>query len=62
MSDLKKYIAKRIRTDQEFADGFDEGCEQFKIGIILHLHAAQKLIWLMEYFLKPPCNRPVLGN
>jgi HTH-type transcriptional regulator/antitoxin HipB len=35
MSDLKKYIAKRKRTDQEFADGFDEGYEQFKIGIVL---------------------------
>ncbi|MEI6315435.1 MAG: hypothetical protein WCO89_11235 [Syntrophus sp. (in: bacteria)] len=35
MSDLKKYIARRKRTDLEFAEGFDEGCEQFKIGAVL---------------------------
>jgi hypothetical protein len=35
MSDLKKYIAKRKKTDKEFAEGFEEGYEQFKIGIVL---------------------------
>ncbi|MEK7374222.1 MAG: helix-turn-helix transcriptional regulator [Thermodesulfobacteriota bacterium] len=35
MSDLKKYIATRKKTDKEFATGFDEGYEQFKIGCIL---------------------------
>jgi hypothetical protein len=35
MSDLKKYIALRKRTDKEFAEGFEKGCEQFKIGVIL---------------------------
>jgi HTH-type transcriptional regulator/antitoxin HipB len=35
MSDLKKYIASRKKTDKKFADGFDSGYEQFKIGIIL---------------------------
>ena len=35
MSDLKKYIAKRKKTDKEFAEGFEEGYEQFKIGIAL---------------------------
>jgi len=35
MSDLKKYIAARKKTDKEFSDGFDEGYEQFKIGIVL---------------------------
>jgi len=35
MSDLKKYIAKRKKTDGEFADGFEEGYEQFKIGVVL---------------------------
>jgi len=27
MSDLKKYIAKRNKTDKEFAEGFEEGYE-----------------------------------
>ncbi len=35
MSDLKKYIDKRKRADQGFADGFEEGYEQFKIGVML---------------------------
>ena len=35
MSDLKKYIATRKKTDKEFAEGFEEGYEQFKIGVIL---------------------------
>lgn len=35
MSDLKKYIATRKKTDKKFSDGFDEGYEQFKIGIVL---------------------------
>ncbi len=35
MSDLKKYITDRKKKDKEFANGFDEGYEQFKIGIVL---------------------------
>jgi ribosome-binding protein aMBF1 (putative translation factor) len=35
MSDLKKYIKRRKQKDASFSEGFDEGYEQFKIGIIL---------------------------
>jgi HTH-type transcriptional regulator/antitoxin HipB len=35
MSDLKKYIKERKKKDRVFAKGFDQGYEQFKIGIIL---------------------------
>lgn len=35
MSDLKKYITKRKVKDPEFAQGYDEGFEEFKIGLIL---------------------------
>jgi HTH-type transcriptional regulator / antitoxin HipB len=35
MSDLKKYIAERKKTDKEFAEGYDKGYEQFKIGVML---------------------------
>jgi HTH-type transcriptional regulator / antitoxin HipB len=35
MSDLKKYIDTRKKKDKKFAEGFDEGYEQFKIGVIL---------------------------
>lgn len=42
MSDLKKYIAKRKKTDKEFAAGFDESYEQFKIGFMLRQHANRR--------------------
>jgi HTH-type transcriptional regulator/antitoxin HipB len=35
MDDLEKYIEKRKARDPEFADGFEIGYEQFKIGVIL---------------------------
>jgi HTH-type transcriptional regulator / antitoxin HipB len=35
MSDLKNYITKRKKADKAFAEGFEEGYEQFKIGVIL---------------------------
>lgn len=35
MSDLKKYIAERKKKNKKFAESFDDGYEQFKIGIIL---------------------------
>ncbi|MBM3239418.1 helix-turn-helix domain-containing protein [Candidatus Poribacteria bacterium] len=35
MSDLKNYISERKKRDKEFAEGFEEGYEQFKIGVIL---------------------------
>ena len=35
MSDLKKYVAERKKRDKAFAEGYDEGCEQFKIGVVL---------------------------
>ena len=35
MSDLQKYIKNRKKIDSEFALGFDEGYEEFKIGLVL---------------------------
>jgi HTH-type transcriptional regulator / antitoxin HipB len=35
MSDFKKYIDNRKKKDKKFAENFDEGYEQFKIGVIL---------------------------
>lgn len=37
MSNLKKYINKRKKTDPKFADGFESGYEQFKIGVMLKI-------------------------
>jgi len=35
MSDLQKYITKRKNTDKEFAEDYDKGFENFKIGVLL---------------------------
>ena len=37
MSDLQKYIAKRKATDPEFAENFESGYEEFKIGVMLKM-------------------------
>ncbi len=35
MSDVQRYIEKRLKADGEFADGFEVGYANFKIGVIL---------------------------
>lgn len=35
MSDLKKYITKRKADNPAFAEGFDEGYGNFRIGLML---------------------------
>ena len=32
---LKKYVHERKKRDKAFAEGYDEGYEQFKIGVVL---------------------------
>jgi ribosome-binding protein aMBF1 (putative translation factor) len=35
MSELKKYIKKRKEKDRKFAKDYEEGYEQFKVGVML---------------------------
>jgi len=35
MSDLKKYVRNRKSSDKHFAEGFEEGYEQFRIEVLL---------------------------
>ena len=35
MDDLERYVEERKKHSSEFADGFEIGYEQFKIGVIL---------------------------
>ena len=35
MSDLKKYVARRKASDPEFAENYEVGYLQFKIGVLL---------------------------
>ena len=42
MSDLRKYVNKRIQSDPEFADNFFEGYESFQVGILLRQERKQR--------------------
>ena len=35
MDDLEKYIEKRKQNDSQFANDFEDGFEEFKIGVML---------------------------
>ena len=35
MSDVERYIARRKKTDPEFAEGFEEGYKEFEFGVLL---------------------------
>jgi ribosome-binding protein aMBF1 (putative translation factor) len=35
MSDLQKYIHQRKKVDKAFNEGFDEGYQSFKVGVLL---------------------------
>jgi len=35
MSDLENHIDKRKKKDPEFAEGFEQGYREFKIGVLL---------------------------
>ena len=35
MNEMEKYINKRKKRDPDFAQGFEEGYKEFKIGILL---------------------------
>ena len=35
MSDLSQYIEKRKKIDPDFAEGYDSGYEEFKIGLMI---------------------------
>lgn len=35
MSELEKYVKKRKRMDAEFAEGFEVGYSNFKVGVLL---------------------------
>jgi len=42
MSDLQKYIEERKKKDPEFADNYDEGYRNFKIGAVLKQSRIEK--------------------
>lgn len=41
MDDLDKFIEEQKRIDPEFAEGFEEGYENFKIGVLFKVSREQ---------------------
>jgi len=41
MINLKRFIAEQKKLDPAFAEGYDEGYENFKIGVLLQLSREQ---------------------
>ena len=35
MGDVERYIARRKKSDPEFAEGFEEGYKEFEFGVLL---------------------------
>lgn len=62
MSDLKKYIAERKNTDPEFADGYDEGYENFKIGVLLQLSREQAALTQEEVAQKMGTKKSAISR
>jgi HTH-type transcriptional regulator / antitoxin HipB len=52
MSDLNKYINNRKKDDSAFAEGFEEGYENFKIGVMLKNARLEKGITQEELAIK----------
>ena len=42
MSDLQKYVEERKKKDPEFANNYDEGYKNFKIGAVLKQSRIEK--------------------
>lgn len=51
MSDLEKYIERRKKKDPDFAQGFEEGYQEFKIGVLLK-QAREKAGFTQEQLAK----------
>ena len=62
MSDLKKYIEKRKKDDPEFADGYDEGYENFKIGVLLQLSREQAVLTQEEVARKMGTKKSAISR
>jgi len=60
MSEVEKYINERKKRDLEFADNFEEGYSEFKIGILLRQAREAAALSLRILFDAPrTLNEPV---
>ena len=62
MSDLQKYIAKRKETDEDYAKNYDEGFENFKIGVMLRQARASEGITQEEIVRRLNTKRSAISR
>ncbi len=62
MSDLKKYISKRKASDPDFAQGYDEGFEEFKIGLILRQEREKSGLTQEELAMKMKTTKSAISR
>lgn len=62
MSDLKKYINKRKASDPDFAQGYDDGFEEFKIGLILRQEREKSGLTQEELAIKMKTTKSAISR
>jgi len=62
MSDLKKYVTQRKQVDSEFAENYDIGYQNFKIGILLKRLREKSGLTQEELALKLKTKKSVISR
>ena len=60
MDDLDRSIEGRKNLDKKFADGFEEGYESFKVGVLLCLSREETGLTKQEMAIKLGTTRSVI--
>jgi HTH-type transcriptional regulator / antitoxin HipB len=62
MDDLDRYIQERKKIDPEFAEGFDDGYENFKFGVLLSIAREQAGLSKEEMAQKLNTNKSTISR
>ena len=62
MDDLDRWIEKQKKLDPEFAEGYDEGYENFKIGVLLQLSREQARLTQEEVVQKMGTKKSAISR
>ena len=62
MSDLNKYISKRKKDDQEFAENYDTGYQDFKVSVLLKQLRQQSGLTQDELAIKLKTKKSVISR
>lgn len=62
MSDLKKYISKRKKDDEPFAENYDTGYQDFKVSVLLKQLRQQSGLTQDELAIKLKTKKSVISR